>query len=64
MEGGISEEGEFGTQTSGKQFEIGEIRSWEKRACPPREKFQMAVRKDSVGRRCPETWADALGSAQ
>lgn len=27
MEGGISEKGEFGTQTSGKQFEIEEIGS-------------------------------------
>lgn len=50
MEGGILEEGEFGTQASGKQFEIGEIRSWERRAGSPRGKFQMAVRKDSVGR--------------
>lgn len=64
MEGGIWEEGEFGTQTSGKQFEIGEIRSWERRAGPPEGKFQMATRKDGVGRRCPRTWADALGSDQ
>lgn len=55
--------GEFGTQTSGKQFEIGEIRSCERRVGPPGDKFQMASRKDSMGRR-PETWADALGSAQ
>lgn len=64
MEGGISEEGEFGTQTSGKQFEIGEIKSWERRAGPPAGKFQMAVRKDSVRRRWPEAWAEALRSDQ
>lgn len=51
MEGDISEEGEFGTQTSGKQFEKGKIRSWERIAGPPRGKFQMAAKKDSLGRR-------------
>lgn len=40
MEGGISEEEEFGTQTSGKQFEIEEIRSWERRAGPPVASFR------------------------
>lgn len=40
MEGGISEEEEFGTQTSGKQFEIEGIRSWERRAGPPVASFR------------------------
>lgn len=64
MEGGISEEGEFGTQASGKQFEIGDIRSWKGKAGPPGSKFQMAARKDSPGRRCPKIWAGALASAR
>lgn len=62
MEGGISEEGGLGTQTSGKQFDIGEIRSWERRAGPPGDEFQMSARKDSVERRRPTP--GALGSAQ
>lgn len=58
MKGGISEEGEFGTQTIGNQFEIENSGAWE-RTDPPRGEFQMTTKKDSMGRkswnlgRCP-----------
>lgn len=29
MKGGISKRGGFGTQRSGKEFEVGEISSWD-----------------------------------
>ena len=43
------EEGEFVTQMSGKQFEIGEIKSWEKRAGPPGASFRQPFGRTAWG---------------